>query len=129
MSDLRPVGVPVMIEGVERHMLFTLNVIDEMQEHYNEPLAEIINNLMKKSSAVKTLRYMTYALLEDELQRKAAGGEKLKKYSEKEIGWLITRENEEEIMLAILKAYGLALPESDDEEEMFPNQSSGQAVK
>lgn len=129
MSDLRPVGVPVMIEGVERHMLFTLNVIDEIQEHYNEPLAEIINNLMKKSSAVKTLRYMTYALLEDELQRKAAGGEKLKKYSEKEIGWLITRENEEEIMLAILKAYGLALPESDDREEAFPNQSSGQTVK
>lgn len=129
MSDLRPIGVPVMIEGVERHMLFTLNVIDEMQEHYNEPLAEIINNLMKKSSAVKTLRYMTYALLEDELQRKAASGEKLKKYSEKEVGWLITRENEEEIMLAILKAYGLALPESDDEEEAFPNQSSGQTVK
>lgn len=120
MSDLRPVGVPVIIEGVERHMLFTLNVIDEVQEHYDKPLAEIINELMEKASAVKTMRYLTYALLEDEVQRKEAAGESLKHYSEKEIGWLITRENQEEILLVILKAYGLALPENE-EEDISPN--------
>lgn len=128
MSDLRPIGVPVTIDGVERHMLFTLNAIDEIQEHYNAPLAEIINKLMDKSNAVKALRYVTYALLEDEAQRKSAVGEKLKQYSEKEVGWVITKENEEEILLAILKAYGLALPEGE-EEDFYPNQMSGTTVK
>ena len=128
MSDLRPVGVPVIIDGVERRFLFTLNAIDEIQEHYNAPLAEIINKLMDKSSAVKALRYLTYALLEDEKQRKTAVGEKLRQYSEKEVGWLITTENEKEILLAVLKAYGLALPEGD-EEDSDPNQMSGTTEK
>lgn len=120
MSDLRPIGVPVIIDGVERRMLFTLNVIDEVQEHYNKPLAEIINELLGKADALKTMRYLTYALLDDEAQRKATSGESLKQYSEKEIGWLITLENQEEILLAILKAYGLALPENN-KEDISPN--------
>lgn len=35
MCNLKLRGVPVMVEGVERHFLFTLNVIDEIQNHYN----------------------------------------------------------------------------------------------
>lgn len=120
MSDLKPRGVPVMVEGVERHFLFTLNVIDEIQDHYNLALSEVIDKLTDKSQAYKTLRYIIMALLNDEAEREnATGNDKYKKVTEKETGWLITLENEEEILIAVFKAYGLSLPEGEDE---YPNQ-------
>lgn len=120
MSDLKPRGVPVMVEGVERHFLFTLNVIDEIQDHYNLALSEVIDKLTDKSQAYKTLRYIIMTLLNDEAEREnATGNDKYKKVTEKETGWLITLENEEEILIAVFKAYGLSLPEGEDE---YPNQ-------
>lgn len=120
MSDLKPRGVPVMVDGVERHFLFTLNVIDEIQDHYNLALSEVIDKLTDKSQAYKTLRYIIMTLLNDEAEREnAIGNDKYKKVTEKETGWLITLENEEEILIAVFKAYGLSLPEGEDE---YPNQ-------
>lgn len=120
MSDLKPRGVPVMVDGVERHFLFTLNVIDEIQDHYDLALSEVIDKLTDKSQAYKTLRYIIMTLLNDEAEREnAIGNDKYKKVTEKETGWLITLENEEEILIAVFKAYGLSLPEGEDE---YPNQ-------
>lgn len=122
MSDLRPTGVPVEIEGVERHLLFTLNVIDDIQEHFNMGLAQVINRLADEELHTETLRYVLRALLNDEAER--SGGE-LKQYTDKEIGWIITLDNQIEIVILILKAYGISLPEAEDG-EIDPNQMSGQ---
>lgn len=124
MSDLRPKGVPVMIDGVERHLLFTLNVIDNIQEHFDMTLEEVIDLLTDKRKSNQTLKTILMMLLEDEVERKeyTGGAGELKKYSQKEIGWLVTVDNVTEILLAVLKAYGLSLPEPGDD---FPNLESG----
>ena len=127
MSDLRPRGVPVMVDGVERHFLFTLNAIDEIQDHYDMSLSDVMNNLTDKNQSYKTLRYIIMALLNDEAEREsAAGNDKYKKVTEKEAGWMVTLESEEEILLAVFKAYGLSLPEGDDED---PNQVSRETTE
>lgn len=123
MSDLRPKGIPVEIDGVERYMLFTLNAIDELQEHYKEDLSKVIDKLTDKEEAVSTLRQILVTLLNDEADREAAmNGKDLKRYSLKEIGWLISLDNQEQVLLAVLAAYGISLPEGDDEN---PNLMSG----
>lgn len=124
MSDLRPVGVTVEVEGVERHFLFTLNVIDEIQEHFKMELSQVIDNMTDKEKANDTVRYLVSALLNDEAEREASKGKELRKYTEREAGWLISLENISDIILAIFKAYGLSLPEPDEDD--YPNMESGQ---
>lgn len=115
MSDLRPRGVSVEIDGVERYMLFTLNAIDELQEYYKEDLGTIIDRLTDKEEAVSTLRQILATLLNDEAEREAVSGKELKRYTVKEVGWLVSLDNQEQILLAILEAYGLSLPEGEED--------------
>ena len=123
MSDLRPTGTPVVVEGEERHLLFTLNAIDELQESFDLDLGQIVDNLTDKQLSSDTLRKMLTILLNDEAEREALKGNELKRYTVKEIGWVLTLDNQLEYALAILKAYGLSLPEA---EEYDPNRMSGQ---
>ena len=126
MSDLRPIGEPLMLDGVERHLLFTLNVIDAVQDHFECSLEETISLLTDKRTSAAALKYMLMQLLNDEAERvKYSNPEsELKKYNEQEIGWVITQGNVLQVTVAILKAYGLSMPEVD--EFASPNEQGGQ---
>lgn len=121
MSDLRPTGEPIMLDGEERHLLFTLNAVDALQDHFDCSLEEIIDKVTDKREAAKTMRYAVMVLLNDEADRTEDAG--LKRYTEQEVGWLISQENLTEVTIAMLKAYGLSLPEPDEFES--PNTQSG----
>jgi len=126
MSDLKPVGESLMLDGVERRLLFDLNVIDEVQEHFDAPLEEIMDRLTDDRKMPGTMKFVLAALLNDEADRlKHKDGEcSLKRYTEKEAGWLVSKENAYEVTLAMLNAYGASLPEPDEDET--PNAQSGQ---
>lgn len=126
MSDLKPTGEALVIDGVERHLLFTLNVDDDIQAHFDAPIEDVINMLTDKKTSSSALRYTLAALLNDEADRLDHAGVKheLKRYTEQEIGWVVTRDNLAEVLIAVLKAYGLSLPEPDEFES--PNGESGQ---
>lgn len=127
MSDLRPKGTPVMINGEERNLLFTLNVIDEIQDHYDAPMTEVWDRLTDKRKSDKTIRYLVCTLLNDEVAREKRNGKDLKSYTEEEVGWAITVKNVNEIMMALLSAYGMSLPEPDEDAD--PKAESGQMKK
>lgn len=127
MSDLRPKGIPVMINGEERHLLFTLNAIDEIQDHFDAPMTEVWDKLTDKRESEKTIRYLICTLLNDEAAREQRNGKELKSYTEEEVGWAITVENVNEIMMALLDAYGLSLPEPDEDDS--PKAESGRTKK
>lgn len=84
---------------------------------------EVIDRLTDKKESAKTLRYLMMVLLNDEAERSGKEGQKT--YTEKEVGWLITQDNVLEVTVAVLKAYGLSLPEPD--EFASPNGEGGQS--
>lgn len=69
MSDLKPRGIPIILDGVERHFLFTLNIIDELQDKYGKNLYEIIEDLTKNEESGHLLREVVTILLNDEVDR------------------------------------------------------------
>ncbi len=127
MSDLRPRGTPVVIDGEERHLLFTLNAIDEIQDHFDAPMSDVWDKLTDKRESEKTIRYLICALLNDEAAREQRNGKELKSYTEEEVGWAITVGNVNEIMMALLDTYGLSLPEPDEDDS--PKAESGRTKK
>ena len=63
MSDLRPKGIPVIIGGQERKLLFTISVIDEIQEKCNAPLIDAIRHVVDVASGSTEKEHLTACLL------------------------------------------------------------------
>lgn len=124
MSDLRPRGIKVVLDGVERHFLFTLNTIDEIQDDTGKNMHEIMTELADEDSSAKTLRYLTRILINDEVEREKKKNPETPLYpvTDQEVGDLIGMDNLVEVTAAVLMAYGCSLPEPDDS----PNQKGGQ---
>lgn len=120
MSSLRPVGTPINIDGVERHISFNLNVTDEIQEYYDMSMYDALDMLTNKRTASSTMKYILTVLFNDEAER--TGNEELK-VTEKEVGWMVTEDNVDEIMTKLISAYGITLPEVDEYES--PKVESG----
>ena len=125
MSDLRPKGYGIMVNGIERNFLFTLNAIDAVQSEFNKNVLEVIDHAVngKDVEQVKTIRKLVEILLNDEAEREEFlhPGTKLETFTEKQAGWVVDAYLEE-IKLAIMIAYGLSMPEPEED----PNQMSGQ---
>lgn len=126
MSDLRPVGIPIELGGVERHFLFTLNAIDTVQSHYNSTMFEALDKLFDANEQNEALKFFTMTLINDEVEREKwkNPSSDLKEVSEKEVGWMIHVENMGIVTTAILSAYRISVPESNENDD--PNMESGQ---
>lgn len=122
-SDLRPEGLSITLGGEERHFLFTLNVIDELQTHYDKTMFEIFQMLADEKLNMGVVKHIVSTLLTDEAER-AKWKDKnstLRTVSEKEAGWLITNENAFEVNEKIMVAYGFSMPKAEDDD---PNEMS-----
>lgn len=121
MSDLRSQGVKAMLGEEEVKLLFTLNVIDEIQNQCKMPLHDAMEYVGRfydrriDDDTVKIYRKIATILIN-------AQGENTR--TEDEIG--------EQLSLLdgfsgkILAAYGLSMPETDVDDELFPNVTTGQ---
>ena len=123
MSDLRPQGIPVELGGVERNFLFTLNVIDQLESQYDMTMLDIFEKAMQKEGFSGTIQDIVLALLNDEEERTRYENPDttLKKTTKQEVGWMVNMENLGKVRIAILRAYGISVPEPED-----PNQEGGQ---
>lgn len=128
MSDLNPKGASIVLGGVERKLLFTLNVMDEIQSHYDKTVFEALKLLIDPMQQTKVVKFLLMTLLNDEAEREKARNKDtdLKVLSEKEVGWLVSYDNLAEVVSAMLKAYGMSMPEPD-ESEKDPNAVSRQS--
>jgi len=115
MSLLKPQGVKITLGDKEYELLFTLNAIDQIQEESGATLQEAVGALTDPDAVVKTLRMMTRILVNDYLERTEQ--ENPEYLTDKTVGWLVTLENQGDVLVKILKAYGLSMPEGEDDEE------------
>lgn len=126
MSDLRPRGIPVVLDGVEHRFLFTLNTIDSIQDETDKNMKDIMMDLADEESSNKTLIYLVKTLINHEAEREKRKNPDcaLATVTDQEVGDLIGMDNIVEVTAAVLSAYGYSLPKADEEDD--PNRESGQ---
>ena len=114
MSELRPESIAVELGGQKRNLLFTINVVDEIQTKCNMPLFNAMKYAAKAADGeidhetLDNFRIIVTALVND-------GGEE--QYSEKETGRLLTLGNYRLVAWKVLEAYGISVPDPDEDDE------------
>ena len=114
MSDLRPKGISVNIGGVERRFLFTFAAIDEIQDHFDKPLVEVLEMLKDDRTLYKAAGFIVCTLINDEIIRnggKGRGPELM------EVMRMLDLSMTARVVRTILKAYGISMPEPDEDDE------------
>lgn len=122
MSDLTPKASLLTVDGVERKILFTFSVIDELQEKFNKPMDDIIEDCMKMSSDPKRITELmktTSQILEVFANDIGLGSESVE---EGHFDRFITTRNIYEIIYILLTEYGLNLPNPSEDDD--PNLES-----
>ncbi len=115
MSDLQPQGIPItLLDGVERHFLFTLSAVDIIQSHYDLALATVIAKLADEREVYDTISYLAAVLINDEIRRSGLVEEKM---TQERIRDLIDVPLAGKISRAILRSYGYSLPENDEDDD------------
>lgn len=127
MSDLKPQGIKVNFNGVEREFLFTLNAIDAIQNKHDMTVLDVLTEISDRKKMPETIKSIVSILLTDEAERKKwkDPDSTLDTVSEKEAGWMVTADNIDEVTVAILQAYRISIPEPDEDES--PNEQSSQS--
>lgn len=126
MSDLRPRGIEIELGGQKHRLLLTLNAIDQIQEKCNLPLYEAIKYAAQAADGkmdhdtIQNFRAIVAVLLNDEDDGNL---------TENEVGKLLDIDNFRPVAWKVLEAYGLSMPETDedaDDEDEDPNVETGQ---
>ena len=114
MSDMQPIGTPLtMLDGVERRVLFTLSVVDEVQSKYNETVPDVFKrtgDLMQQSDVVT---FLVMTLINHAAKREKSKETVTEEYVKDNIDMIILPK----INRAIAKSYGYSIPEPEDEDE------------
>lgn len=118
MSAIKDGRFPIELDK-ERHLLFSLNAIDEMQDRFGG--FDRLDVVLAGKDSIKNLRWLLTLLLNE---GKEEGDAEL---TEKEVGRLIHTGNFTEVKSAIFKAFSMgnsgtdtppaADPDEEDEEE------------
>lgn len=113
MSDLQPRGIMIKIGGVERHLLFTFAAIDIIQDHFDKPLVEVIEMLRDDRQIYKAAGFIITTLINDEIARSGGKGRGEELMN---IMRMLDLSMTERVVKTILRAYGISLPEPDEDD-------------
>ena len=113
MSAIKDGRFPITLDK-ERHLLFSLNVIDELQDKFGG--FDQLDNALQGKNRIKNLRWLLTLLLNE------GAGDGENPLTEKEVGRMIHVGNLSEVKTAVFKAFsygnnGEEEPEEQDEEE------------
>lgn len=136
MSALNPKGVKITLgpKGLEREyeLLFTLNAIDKIQDAAAATLPQVLMEVAstKDANSIRSLKLVLSVLLTDYAERMNDPLTCIEKrpdlvpVSEASAGRLVTEANWPDVVSAIIEAYGLSMPQKEDEDD-DPNRASG----
>ena len=124
MRILRPKGEKLTIDDRTYHLLFNINTIDEIQEHFDKPIDEVLNdtldlkNTENKKQSYNKIAYMLATLINQDVERHNKKSEdKWEPVSEE---WLkeeiLTNETAIQAMALILKAFNGSVDTGDEKD-------------
>lgn len=114
MSAIKDGRFPIVLDK-ERHLLFSLNAIDEMQDKFGG--FDRLDKVLSGADSIKNLRWLLTVLLNEGAEEGEA------ELTEKQVGKLIHTGNFAEVKTAIFKAFSMGNtgspepPEQDEEED------------
>lgn len=123
MRDLKSNGAYIKIDDKERKLTFTINVIDELQEHYDMAIGKVIEMMFgtEEDEARKSYsmirKVLTVLINEDVEMHNDDNDDKWELVDEKYVGRKVSQENILEVGMAILKAWSASLPPKEDDED------------
>ncbi|MBQ4269944.1 MAG: hypothetical protein IJB97_09900 [Clostridia bacterium] len=129
MSAIKDGRFPITLDR-ERHLLFSLNAIDEMQDKFGG--FDRLDKVLSGKDSIKNLRWLLTLLLNEG----ADEGEEM--LTEKQVGKLIHTGNFLEVKSSIFKAFSLgnngteeppARDDEEDDEEDTDNEKNATAGK
>lgn len=127
MSDLRPTGEKIKLGNNEYGMRFTLNAIDEIQEHFNIPISDIATLFTDGRQQIRNLRYLLMVLINEDIDCvNDETGSKTLHIDEKYVGRHIDAQNLTGMMSSIFKAFTGGTPASDEDAD--PNAKTAQPI-
>lgn len=122
MSDLRPKGTKIKLGNNEYGMRFTLNAIDEIQDHFNISIEDLTDLFQDGKKRIKALKFLLMTLINEDIDcLKDETGEAKDHITEAYVGRHIDASNMQDMMSQILKTFTASLPERDDDS---PNSQS-----
>ena len=118
MSKLKYDGIPVEINNMEYNLLFTVNVIDELEEHFEDDITSLKNWMLDgKKVRYKNLAYILYVLVKECIEIRKEDGKEAQDITLEKVRRHINTVNVGDYMLAITEAYiGSFLRTEEDED-------------
>lgn len=106
--------MPIELNGREYHLLFSLNVIDEMQDKFGS--FDKLNEVLSGKDSIKNIRWLLTLLINE------GAGEGEEPLTEKQVGHMIHTGNFGDVKNAIFRAFaignsGTAEPPTVEDEE------------
>lgn len=120
MSDLQPKPVEINLAGEKYDLLFSINVIDAIQDKFDAPISDLQELMKNYKTQFKTIRFVLTALINEGTKyRNETLDEKRKLVTEDYVGLRINTNNLIDIAGSINKAFSDGVPKGEDEE--IPN--------
>ena len=123
MRILMPVGEEIQFDDKLRHLLFNTNVIDEIQECYDDGIVDILNSMLGskekegKKNQYDKLSYILLVLLNEDvrLHNKNKENDKWEVLTEEFVrSELVTNTTSLELTMLVLTAFSGSVPKSKD---------------
>ena len=126
MSDLKPKGIKIELDGKEYNLLFSLNVIEDFQDKFDTPISKIQEIMGDERKVYKATKFLLAALINEALDEKESGDEHI---SEKAIGRKVNFSNIRYLNESIMAAAVEGMPQITDEDieeygDEDPNETS-----
>ena len=86
MSDLRPKAEQIKLGNNEYGLRFTLNAIDEIQDHFDAPISKLVDILGDEIKSFKAIKYILTVTVNEDIQVRKDEGEDVNLIDEKFVG-------------------------------------------
>lgn len=124
MGNLNPKPIDIEFDSKIYGVQFNINMIDEVQTHFEKPIGEIYDLIMDSPKSASNLRYLLTILLNDAIEtHESETGERVQRLSETEVGRKIDIRDFNYYYTKVIEAFGVSLPEADEDED--PNSKGG----
>ena len=118
MSDLKPTGVKIKLGNEEYGMRFTLNAIDDIQDHFNIDISELNGLFSDTKHQIRNIRYILTVLINEDIDCVAdETGEKRPHVDEKYVGRHIDIANINSVIGRVYATVNSGTPKTDEDND------------